>query len=66
MTVTSYIAHAGAVSSRERSMRISNRSRALSRRPASMSEAEFAWLVMGWSSAVAGILAISLLLRSVG
>jgi hypothetical protein len=54
------------VSMRELSMLTTRRSRALSRRHASMSGAEFALLVMGWGAGVAGVLTISLLMRSFG
>lgn len=51
------------MSTTELSMAISRRPRALSQRHADMSRAEFAWLVMGWGAAVAGVLVISLLVR---
>jgi len=43
---------------------ISRRTRALPRRHIAMSGSEFALLVTGWTAATAGILAISLLVRS--
>lgn len=54
----------GTASIRELSMAASHRARALPRRRANMSAAEFALLVIGWGAAVGGILAISLLVRS--
>lgn len=64
MTATSLKTRPDTVSSRELSIDISRRSRVLSRRRTEMSGAEFVLLATGWVAAVAGVLTISLLVRS--